>query len=77
MKSFRNKVAARAGSDGTKAFLPLLKASGEGHIVNISSISARMDDSMRDLGLAHDWMVRLLPSAYQRVAVSYARRAVK
>jgi NAD(P)-dependent dehydrogenase (short-subunit alcohol dehydrogenase family) len=155
---------------GTKAFLPHLKESGEGHIVNISSVfglagipsqsaynaakfavrgfteslrqeldmlgygvsassvhpggiktaiarSARMDDSIYDLGLGeagsdtrekfeksfitspekaariildgvqrnqrrilvgpdarvYDWMVRLLPTAYQRVAVGYAR----
>jgi NAD(P)-dependent dehydrogenase (short-subunit alcohol dehydrogenase family) len=159
---------------GTKAFLPHLKAAGDGHIVNISSVfglagipsqsaynsakfavrgfteslrqeldmlgygvsassvhpggiktsiarSARMDDSIRDLGLGregfdsrdafeksfitsaekaaktilqgvqrnqrrilvgpdarvYDWMVRLLPTAYQRVAVGYARFTAK
>jgi NAD(P)-dependent dehydrogenase (short-subunit alcohol dehydrogenase family) len=153
---------------GTKAFLPHLKASGEGHVVNISSIfglagipsqsaynaakfavrgfteslrqeldmlksgvsassvhpggiktaiarSSRIDSSIRDLGVddvntgekferafitgadkaarvildgvqrndrriligpdAHvfDWMVRLFPSSYQRLAVGYSR----
>jgi NAD(P)-dependent dehydrogenase (short-subunit alcohol dehydrogenase family) len=155
---------------GTKAFLPYLKATGDGHIINISSVfglagipsqsaynsakfavrgfteslrqeldmldfgvsascvhpggiktsiarSSRMDDSIQDLGLGspdednrkkfekafitsadkaakeilagvqrnqrrilvgpdarvYDWMVRLLPTAYQRVAVGYAR----
>ena len=159
---------------GTKAFLPHLKASGEGHIVNISSVfglagipsqsaynsakfavrgfteslrqeldmlgygvsascvhpggiktriarSARMDDSIHDLGLSspgadtrevfeksfitsadkaaatilagvqrnqrrilvgpdarvYDWVVRLLPTAYQRIAVQYSRFAAK
>jgi NAD(P)-dependent dehydrogenase (short-subunit alcohol dehydrogenase family) len=159
---------------GTKAFLPHLKATGEGHIINISSIfglagipsqsaynsakfavrgfteslrqeldmldygvsassvhpggiktsiarSSRMDDSIRDLGLGregedarekleksfitsaddaaktiiegvrrnqrrilvgpdarvYDWMVRLLPTGYQRVAVRYARFTTK
>ena len=159
---------------GTKAFLPHLKASRDGHIINISSVfglagipsqsaynaakfavrgfteslrqeldmlsygvsascvhpggiktsiarSSRMDDSLQDLGLAepgedarqkfeksfittadkaaqeiiqgvqrnqrrilvgpdarvYDWMVRLLPTAYQRVAVRYARFASK
>jgi len=155
---------------GTKAFLPHLKQTGDGHIINISSVfglagipsqsaynsakfavrgfteslrqeldmldfgvsascvhpggiktaiarSSRMDDSIQDLGLGgpdedtrkkfeksfitsadkaakeilagvqrnqrrilvgpdarvYDWMVRLLPTAYQRVAVGYAR----
>lgn len=155
---------------GTKAFLPHLKATGDGHIINISSVfglagipsqsaynsakfavrgfteslrqeldmlgygvsascvhpggiktsiarSSRMDDSLQDLGLGspgedtrgkfeksfitsadkaakeiiqgvernqrrilvgpdarvYDWMVRLLPTAYQRLAVGYAR----
>lgn len=155
---------------GTKAFLPHLKAAGDGHIINISSVfglagipsqsaynsakfavrgfteslrqeldmlnfgvtascvhpggiktaiarSSRMDDSIGDLGLGgpeedtrqkfeksfitsadkaakeiitgvqrnqrrilvgpdariYDWMVRLLPTAYQRIAVGYAR----
>lgn len=159
---------------GTKAFLPHLKASGEGHIVNVSSVfglagipsqsaynsakfavrgfteslrqeldmlgygvsascvhpggiktsiarSARMDDSIHDLGLStpgadtrevfeksfitsaekaaeaiiagvqrnqrrilvgpdarvYDWVVRLLPTAYQRIAVQYSRFAAK
>ena len=159
---------------GTKAFLPHLKATGDGHIVNISSVfglagipsqsaynsakfavrgfteslreeldmlgygvsassvhpggiktniarAARMDESIRDLGLGaegldtrevfersfittaesaartivegvkrnqrrilvgpdarvYDWMVRLLPSAYQRIAVGYSRFAAK
>lgn len=159
---------------GTKAFLPHLKATGNGHIINISSVfglagipsqsaynsakfavrgfteslrqeldmlgygvsassvhpggiktsiarSARMDESIRDLGLGregfdtrdafeksfittpekaaktilqgvqrnqrrilvgpdarvYDWMVRLLPTAYQRVAVGYARFTAK
>lgn len=159
---------------GTKAFLPHLKATGDGHIVNISSVfglagipsqsaynsakfavrgfteslreeldmldygvsassvhpggiktsiarSARMDESIRDLGIGgdradmreafeksfittaeraaeaiiqgiqrnqrrilvgpdarvYDWMVRLLPTAYQRVAVAYAKFATK
>ncbi|MBW2509129.1 MAG: SDR family oxidoreductase [Deltaproteobacteria bacterium] len=159
---------------GTKAFLPHLKATGDGHIVNISSVfglagipsqsaynsakfavrgfteslrqeldmlgygvsassvhpggiktsiarSSRMDDSIWDLGIGregedardkfeksfitsadkaaktiidgvqrnqrrilvgpdarvYDWMVRLLPTAYQRVAVRYARFAAK
>ena len=159
---------------GTKAFLPHLKATGEGHIINISSVfglagiptqsaynsakfavrgfteslrqeldmlgygvsassvhpggiktaivrSSRMNDSLQDLGLAvegedsrkkfekalitspdaaakiiiegvrrnqrrilvgpdarvYDWMVRLLPTAYQRVAVRYARFTAK
>lgn len=156
--------------NGTKAFLPHLKATGDGHIINISSVfglagipsqsaynsakfavrgfteslrqeldmlgygvsascvhpggiktsiarSSRMDDSLQDLGLGspgedtrgkfeksfitsadkaakeiiqgvernqrrilvgpdarvYDWMVRLLPTAYQRLAVGYAR----
>lgn len=155
---------------GTKAFLPHLKASGEGHIINVSSVfglagipsqsaynsakfavrgfteslrqeldmlgygvsascvhpggiktriakSARMNESIGDLGLGspdtetrekfersfittaqraagtilsgvqrdqrrilvgpdarvYDWLVRLLPTAYQRVAVGYTR----
>ncbi len=159
---------------GTKAFLPHLKATGDGHIINISSVfglagipsqsaynsakfavrgftealrqeldmlgygvsassvhpggiktsiarSSRMDESIRDLGLGregedtreifekafitsadkaartivegvrrnqrrilvgpdarvYDWMVRLLPTAYQRVAVGYARFTAK
>ncbi len=159
---------------GTKAFLPHLKASGDGHIVNISSVfglagiptqsaynaakfavrgfteslreeldmlgygvsassvhpggiktsiarSARMDDSIRDLGLGregfdtrdafeksfitsaekaaktilqgvqrnqrrilvgpdarvYDWMVRLFPTAYQRIAVGYVKFSAK
>jgi NAD(P)-dependent dehydrogenase (short-subunit alcohol dehydrogenase family) len=159
---------------GTKAFLPHLKATGDGHIINISSVfglagipsqsaynsakfavrgfteslrqeldmlgygvsassvhpggiktsiarSSRMDDSIRDLGLGregmdtrevfeksfitsadkaaktivdgvqrnqrrilvgpdarvYDWMVRLLPTSYQRIAVRYARFTAK
>jgi len=159
---------------GTKAFLPHLKATGDGHIINISSVfglagipsqsaynsakfavrgfteslrqeldmlgygvsassvhpggiktsiarSSRMDDSIRDLGLGregqdtrevfeksfitsadraaktiiegvqrnqrrilvgpdarvYDWLVRLLPTAYQRIAVGYARFTAK
>jgi NAD(P)-dependent dehydrogenase (short-subunit alcohol dehydrogenase family) len=159
---------------GTKAFLPHLKASRDGHIVNISSVfglagipsqsaynsakfavrgfteslrqeldmlgygvsascvhpggiktgiarSARMDESIHDLGLSapgadtrevfeksfitsadkaaeaiiagiqrnqrrilvgpdarvYDWVVRLLPTAYQRIAVQYSRFAAK
>jgi NAD(P)-dependent dehydrogenase (short-subunit alcohol dehydrogenase family) len=159
---------------GTKAFLPHLQASGEGHIVNVSSVfglagiptqsaynsakfavrgfteslrqeldmmacgvsassvhpggiktsiarSARMDESMRDLGLGkpgddtrekfeksfitsadkaaeeilagvrrnkrrilvgpdarvYDWMVRLLPTAYQRVSVEFSKFTAK
>ena len=159
---------------GTKAFLPHLKATGDGHIINISSVfglagipsqsaynsakfavrgfteslrqeldmlkfgvsascvhpggiktsiarASRMDDSLQDLGLAspgedtrqkfeksfitspdkaaneilegvqrnqrrilvgpdarvYDWMVRLLPTAYQRLAVGYARFTAK
>jgi short-subunit dehydrogenase len=157
---------------GTKAFLPHLKDTGDGHIVNVSSVfglagipsqsaynsakfavrgfteslrqeldmlgygvsassvhpggiktsiarSARMDESIHDLGIGaegadtreafersfitsaekaasviiqgiqrnqrrilvgpdarvYDWMVRLLPTAYQRVAVQYVRFA--
>ncbi|MBW2380266.1 MAG: SDR family NAD(P)-dependent oxidoreductase [Deltaproteobacteria bacterium] len=157
---------------GTKAFLPHLKASGEGHVVNISSIfglagipsqsaynsakfavrgfteslrqeldmmkagvsatsvhpggiktaiarSSRIDSSIRDLGVddvntgekfekafitgadkaarvildgvrrndrriligpdarVFDWMVRLFPSSYQRIAVGYSRFTAK
>jgi len=159
---------------GTKAFLPHLKASGEGHVVNISSVfglagmpsqsaynaakfavrgfteslrqeldmlgygvsatsvhpggiktgiakAARMNDSISDLGLGaadaatrakfedafittpekaaesilngvqadqrrilvgpdarvYDWLVRLLPTAYQRIAVGYMRYTAK
>lgn len=159
---------------GTKAFLPHLKATGDGHIVNVSSVfglagipsqsaynsakfavrgfteslrqeldmlsygvsassvhpggiktaiarSSRMDESIRDLGLGaegedtrekfeksfitsadkaakiivegvqrnqrrilvgpdarvYDWMVRLLPTAYQRIAVGYTRFTAK
>ena len=157
---------------GTKAFLPHLKASGEGHIINVSSVfglagipsqaaynsakfavrgfteclreeldmmgcgvsatsvhpggiktgiarGSRIRDSMQDLGLSieggpesveknfitspdkaariivgaveknkrrvlvgpdayiYDSLVRLLPSAYQRIAVGFARRAMK
>ena len=159
---------------GTKAFLPHLKSSGDGHIVNISSVfglagippqsaynsakfavrgfteslreeldmlgygvsassvhpggiktdiarSARMNDSVQELGLGsggddtrenfeksfittadkaaeiivrgvqrnkrrilvgpdarvYDWMVRLLPTAYQRLAVEYAKFTAK
>ena len=156
---------------GTKAFLPLLKASGEGHIINTSSVfglagipsqsaynaakfavrgfteslrqeldmqsspvsatsvhpggiktniaqAARMDESMGSLGLDTqngrekfekafittperaaavilggvrknrrrvligvdarliDWIVRLLPSAYQRITMAFARRSM-
>ena len=157
---------------GTKAFLPHLKATGEGHIINVSSVfglagiptqaaynsakfavrgfteclreeldmmgcgvsatsvhpggiktgiarGSRLRDSMQDLGLSieggpasleknfitspdkaariivgaveknkrrvlvgpdayvYDSLVRLLPSAYQRIAVGFARRAMK
>jgi len=157
---------------GTKAFLPLLKASGDGHIVNISSVyglagipsqsaynsakfavrgfteslrqeldmldygvsatsvhpggiktgiarSSRIDSSIRDLGVSDigtrekfektfitsadkaasvilagvqrnqrrvligpdarmfDWVVRLLPSTYQRITVGYSRFSAK
>ncbi len=158
--------------DGTKAFLPHLKASGEGHVINISSVfglagipsqsaynaakfavrgfteslrqeldmmdcgvsatsvhpggiktgiarAARVDSSIRDLGIndvdttekfekafitgpdkaarvildaratqpttspgrpgraIFDWMVRLLPSTYQRVTVGYSKFTAK
>lgn len=157
---------------GTKAFLPHLKASGDGHIVNVSSVfglagipsqsaynsakfavrgfteslrqeldmmrcgvsassvhpggiktgiarSSRIDSSVRDLGIndvdsrekfektfitspdkaakeildgvrrdqrrilvgpdarVFDWMVRLLPSAYQRITVAYSKFSAK
>ena len=157
---------------GTKAFLPHLKASGDGHIVNISSVfglagipsqsaynsakfavrgfteslrqeldmmscgvsassvhpggiktgiasSSRIDSSIRDLGIndvdtrekfeknfitsadkaarailhgvqrnqrrilvgpdarVYDWMVRLLPSTYQRITVGYSKLTAK
>jgi NAD(P)-dependent dehydrogenase (short-subunit alcohol dehydrogenase family) len=157
---------------GTKAFLPHLKASGDGHIINISSVfglagipsqsaynaakfavrgfteslrqeldmmgygvsatsvhpggiktriaqSSRVDSSIRDLGISDidtrekfektfitsadkaacvilegvernqrrvligpdarvfDWVVRLLPSAYQRITVGYSRFSAK
>lgn len=157
---------------GTKAFLPHLKASGDGHVVNISSIfglagipsqaaynaakfavrgfteslrqeldmtncgvsassvhpggiktniarSSRIDSSIRDLGIddegakekfekafitsankaaqvivkgvqadrrriligpdarVYDWMVRLLPSSYQRITVRFAKHIAK